>query len=446
MKIVIAGAGEMGFHLARLLAYEKQDITLLDNNQDVLENARGSLDVFTINGDAASVSLLKQAEVSKSDLFLAVTASEKTNLVAAILAKKLGAKQTVARVSNNEFLADDQRKTFQELGVDSLISPTQLAAKEIHKLIKRSTVTDLFEFEDGRVSLLGIVFDDNSHLVNLSVSEIVEKIGDVGFKPIAILRGDSTIIPRSSTIIKRADHAYFIATRESMDRLLNEVGKAPVEVKNIMILGGGELGYRTAQLLESEYRVTIVDNAKDTCKFLAEKLNNTLVVRGEPSNIELLKEEGLGRMEGFIALTRNTETNIITSLMAEQCGVFKTIALVDNADYFHISQNIGVDTLINKKLIAANNVFRFVRRGKIEAITSLHGVDAEVIEFVVHHESKLTRKKLRDLKFPKKAMIGAVVRENVSLIPDGDFQLQLNDKVIVFSQNEDIAKVEELFR
>ena len=446
MKIIIAGAGEMGYHLARLLAHERQDITLIDTNEEVLDHARANLDVFTLKGDCASATILKQAEVSKCELLLAVTASEKTNLIAAILAKKLGAKQTISRVSNQEFLSPEQKKIFKELGVDSIISPTQLAAQEIQKLIKRSVVTDVFDFEGGRFSLLGITLDDSSLMVNFTVGEIDANHPELEFRPISILRGDNTIIPRSGTILKRSDHIYFIAPNEGIEDLLNLVGKQPVKVKNIMIIGGGELCYQCAALLEKDFRLTIVEKEKSACKSLAERLNNTLILRGDPSNVELLKEEGLARMDAFIALTPNTETNIITSLMAEQCGVFKTIALVDNTDYFHISQNIGVDTLINKKLIAANNVFRYVRKGKIEAITSLHGVDAEVIEFVLDKESKLTRDRIKDLRFPSGSVIGGVIRGAENLVPNGEFQLNKDDKVIVFAQNDAIAEVEELFR
>jgi trk system potassium uptake protein TrkA len=332
------------------------------------------------------------------------------------------------------------------LGIDVIISPTQLAAKEIQKLIKRSVVTDVFDFDEGRFSLLGITLDDASPMVNFTVGEIDAKHPEMEFRPISILRGDNTIIPRSGTILKRSDHIYFISPKEGIEDLLNLIGKQPVHVKNIMIIGGGELTVQCARLLEKEFRLTIVEKEKERCKNLAEHLNHTLILRGDPSNVELLKEEGLSRMDAFIALTPNTETNIITSLVAEQCGVFKTIALVDNVYYFHISQNIGVDTLINKKLIAANNVFRYVRKGKIEAITSLHGVDAEVIEFVIDKENKLTRSRLKDLRFPTKSVVGGVIRGEENLVPNGEFQFKKDDKVIVFAQNEAIAQVEELFR
>ncbi|MDX1476722.1 MAG: Trk system potassium transporter TrkA [Saprospiraceae bacterium] len=446
MKIVIAGAGDTGFHLARLLSIEQQDIVLIDTNVEVLEYAATHLDVQTIPGDSASLAVLQQAEISNASLFMAMTTSEKNNLVSCILAKKMGARQTIARVSNHEYLADDQRASFQELGIDALICPTQLAAQECLRLVQQSTVTDLFEFEQGTLTLAGISLDDSSPLVNLTFQEISDQHGGQFFRPIAIQRGDRTIIPQPDTVVRRHDHIYFFAKSKRMQEVLQIAGKNPVKVRNIMVVGGTELGMKTAQLLEQDYNVVIVDKDKERCKRLAKRLKKTLVIQGDPNNIELLKEEGLEKMDAFIALTPNSETNIVTSLLAEESGVHKTIALVDNMDYMRISQNIGVDTIINKKLIAANNVFRYVRKGKIEAIASLHGVDAEIIEFAIHKENRLTRKPLGELHLPDKAIVAGIIRDHDSLFPDEDSILQKDDKVIVFAQHEAISKVEKLFR
>jgi trk system potassium uptake protein len=446
MKIVIAGAGDVGFHLAELLAYENQDIVLIDTNQDVLDYAATHLDVLPIRGDSSSTDVLKQADVSRAELLLAVTTSEKNNLVTAILAKKMGARQTVARVHNEEYLEGENREMFRELGIDSLMSPRQLAAEEIYRLVKQCSFTDLFEFEGGKISLAGVTLDDLSPLVNTRLVDVKGIKDDAALRPIAILRGHQTIIPRGDTILRRNDHIYFINKKENIERVIDIVGKKNVTVKNVMILGGSDLGYATAKRLENEYNVTLIERTRERCKQLAEMLHHTLVIKGEPSNIELLQEEGLGNMDAFIALTENSETNIIASLTAKNFGVYKTIAQVENKDYIHLSQNIGVDTLINKKLIAANNIFRFVRKGKVEAITSLHGVDAEIIEFLVHKNNQLTRKPIKDLHFPTTAIIGGVIRGEESFMPTGDFQLQMGDKVIIFALPEAIGKLENLFR
>lgn len=446
MKILIAGAGDVGFHLAELLAYENQDIVLIDSNQDVLDYAATHLDVMTLRGDAGSPSILEQADVERAELVLAVTTSEKTNLVTAILAKKMGARQTIARVNTQEYLETDQRKIFRELGIDSLISPQELAAEEIYRLVNQCSFTDIFEFENGKINLVGITLDDYSPIANKRLADIQWPNGNLEPKAMAILRGHRTLIPHGDTMLRRGDHIYFTTRRENIDLLVELVGKKKIKVRNVMILGGTDLGQATATRLERDYNVTLIEPDKNRCKYLTEHLNNTLIINGEPSNIDLLEEEGLNHMDAFIALTPNSETNIIASLTAKNHGVYKTIAQVENKEYIHISQNIGVDTLINKKLIAANNIFRFVRKGQIEAITSLHGVDAEVIEFVVHKNNQLTKKSLSHLHFPKTAMIGGVIRGEESLIPNGDFQLQVDDKVIVFALPEAIGRLEELFR
>ena len=446
MKIVIAGAGDMGFHLGKLLANEQHDIVLIDSSQDVLDYAATHIDVKTIRGDSSSLSILTQANVDKADLFLAVTTSEKNNIVSGIIAKKMGAKQTIARIKNEEYLCGEQKESFRELGIDKLISPVQLASQEVERLVELSEATDHFEFEEGMISVIGITLDDSSSLINRSLTELKNMHPNLAARPIAILRGNETILPRGRHLLKRNDHIYFIVKRDEKETLIKVLGKELHKIKKIMVIGGTELGVSIAKRLENKYNVVIVERDKHTCKDLIDQLDDALVIKGDPSNQEILHEEGLQEMDAFIAVTPNSETNILTSLLAEQEGVFKTIALVDNTDYTHISQNIGIDTLINKKLIAANNIFRYVRKGKIEAITSLHGVNAEIIEFVVHKNNRLTRAKLRDLHFPQSAIIGGVIRGDQSLIPDGDFQLQVDDKVIVFSMPESISRVEEMFR
>lgn len=445
MKIVIAGAGDIGFHLTELLAFENQDIVLIDTDQEVLDYAATHLDVMTLRGDSSSIDVLRQADVSRASLVLAVTTSEKNNLVTAILAKKMGARQAIARVNNQEYLEASQRAVFKELGVDSIISPIQLAADEIQRLVRECSFTDHFAFEEGRINLIGVTLDDYSPLVNKQLFDLGSVGTGINLRPIAILRGHRTIIPQGKTVLRRGDHVYFISKREDMDQLTNLIGKQNYKVRNVMILGGTDLGLATARRLEEEYSVTIIEKDKKCCKRLAEQLNNSLVINGDASNVNLLVEEGLDQMDAFIALSGNSETNIISSLTAKNHGVYKTIAQVENKEYIHISQNIGVDTLINKKLIAANNIFRFIRKGKVEAITSLHGVDAEIIEYIVHKSNKLTKKPLKDLHFPDTAIIGSVIRGEEVLIPEGDFQMQLHDKVIIFALPEAIDKLEELF-
>ena len=404
MKIIIAGAGAVGFHLAELLAKENQDITLIDSDEEVLDHVSTHLDVMTLLGDAASIHILEDAQISRTDLFLAVTTSGSTNLLLAIMAKQMGAKKTIARVNNPEYFEVKQKENFKKLGVDVLISPQLLAAQEIERLIQRGSFTDVFDFEGGCISIVGFTLDTTCPLINKTIQEI-DEAHDFVFRGIALLRGHKTLIPRSSTKLIKGDHLYVAAVPKSMEAVLKFVGKQLQPIKKVMIAGGTPLSFRAAQLIENKYAVSIIVKNKESAKRFAQELNNTLVIQADPSNVDILREEGLEQMDSFIALTGNDETNIVTSLMAEDMGVYKTIALVDNVNYTHISQNIGVDTIINKKLIAANNIFRFVRKGKVEAIASLHGVDAEVIEFEIHKKNRLLRNCIKDLHLPIHSII-----------------------------------------
>ena len=447
MNIVIAGAGDVGFHLADLLAIENQNITLIDLDEKVLEYASNHLDILAIRGDVSSLNILKEAKVDDAHLFIAATTDETTNLLAAVLAKKLGAKKTIARISKIEYLEDIPKQLFFDMGIDNLISPRILAAQEIERLIYRSSVTDIFEFENGQISIIGFTVDNSSNLVNKSFAELDAQTPDFIIKTICLLRNGKTIIPSKHMKIERSDHVYLVTNNQNFNQLNKYIGKNLQPVKNIMIIGGSSLAQLTAQILEKKFSVTMIVENEDRCKELLGILDDVLIINGDWGNIELLKEEGLERMDAFIALTDNSETNIITCITAEQSGVYKTIALVDNSAYIHISQNIGVDTLINKKLIAANNIFRYVRKGKVEAIASMHGVNAEIIEFEVHKNNRVTHVPISKLHLPKNnAKIAGVIRDEQGILPHKDFQLQIGDKVVVFALPEAIKKVENIFR
>ena len=446
MHIVIAGAGGVGFHLAQLISIENHDIVLIDMSEDVLFYAATHLDVKTIKGDSASLSVLEKADVGKAEMVIAVTASEKNNILTASLAKKLGAKTTIARVRNEEYLEEEVQKSFGQMGVDKLISPINLAAKEISRLLERSWLTDTFDFEDGRISLMGITLDEDSCTIGKRLIDISEANKDISFRITAILRSNETILPGRNTVLYRNDHIYLFTKKEDLSKITEIFGKKDTSVNKVMIIGGTSLGLKTAQLLEKDYNVTLVEREKNTCGHLVEELHNTLVVKGDPGNMELLLEEGLKEMDAFIAVTDNTETNILSSLMAKKEDRIKTIALVENTNYIHISQKIGVDTIINKKLIAANNIFRYLRKGNVEALTTLHGVEAEVIEFEIRKENRVTKKTIRELHFPEEARIGGVVREGKAIIPTNDFQLKLHDKIIVFATPKAIRSIEKILR
>jgi len=446
MKIIIAGAGEVGFHLAKLLSMEGHNITIIDKDAEQLRNISNQIDLEVINGSSTSISTLISAGVQRAELVIGVTNSEDVNLTTCIIAKHLGAKKTVARISNVEFLLNREKLDLCNIGIDELISPASLAAREIKRLCKESALTDYIEFDKGKLSLIGIKVETESTIQSTTVEELNNRDPERKFNPVAILRNNETIVPEGKTTFLAGDHAYFITTPDGMDAVIKAFGKERREIKNLMILGGSSVGYHAAKSLSKKYRVKIVEPDKERCLWLAEMLPDTLVINADGRNVTALEEENLSEMDAFIAVTSNSETNIITSLVAKNHNVHKTIALVENIDYIHLSQSIGVDTLINKKLIAANFIFRYIRKGEVVSLTSLHGADVEVLEFEVTANAKINGKRLADLSLPKSSLIGGIVRNDVGYIPHEQFEFKERDHVIVLSKMECIHKVESLFR
>lgn len=446
MRIVIAGAGDVGFHLAKLLSYEEQDIILIDRDSETLRQASSSLDVKTIRGNSTSYRVLEEADISSADLLIAVTSSEETNLTTTIIGKHLGAKKTVARIENLEYLMDKEKLDLKELGIDEIISPESLAAREIKRLMKEIAVTDTFDFDEGRLSMVGVTVTSESPLINKTMMDVAGMNPEKNFVTVAILRENKTIIPHGDNMFMEGDHAYFVAEPEGVDAILRLSGKERREIKNVMILGGSKVGFHAARRLSRKFNVKLIERDKDKCFELADQLRNVMVICGDGRDVELLEEESIDEMDAFIAVTGNSETNIISCLVAKNHKVQKTISLVENIDYIHLSQNIGVDTMINKKLIAANFIFRYIRKGEVISLTSIHGVDAEILEFIVKDKSKITEKPIKDLNFPQGAIIGGVVRNGTGKITMGDFQFRPKDRAVVLCRPECIHPVEEYFK
>jgi len=448
MKIIIAGAGEVGFHLAKLLSYESQEITLLDTNKESLSYADNHLDIKVIKGDATSISILKEARVDASDLLIAVTASETTNITVCVLAKQLGAKRTIARISNTEFIQHKDEVGFTKFGIDELISPESLAASEIALLLNQSAFNDSYEFEEGALTMVGLNLTRTASFVGKTVKEAAELFSEIHFVPIAIQRFGTqyTIIPRGDTQFKEGDNVVFITSKGGDDELCKMTGKSNAEIKNVMILGGSKIGYKTSRdLSENGFNIKLVEKDKESAFDLADELSKVLVINGDGRNVDLLDEESISDMDAFIAVTGNSETNIMSCLVAKSKGVKKTIALVENMDYFELSHSIGIDTLINKKLLAANNIFRYIRKGEVVAMTKLNNMNAEILEFKVKATSEINKKFIKDLDFPRSAIIGGVVRDGIGLIALGDFKIQEDDKVVVCCLPRSIKRVEKIF-
>ncbi len=445
MNIVIAGAGDMGYHLAEQLSFDNKDITLIDTDREVLDYVASKLDVLTVQGDATAFEILKRANVNKASMVLAVTTSEKTNIVTAVLAKQLGAKRVMARVRNHSYMDDENLSYFKNLGIDNLISPTMLCSKHIFKMIENSSFTEVFDFEGGKLNIVGITLDQSNPLVNQRIMDTKSNPIFEDIRIIAILRDQKTIIPRGSTIIRNNDHVFFISSKKNTQSIMEVLGQVKHTIKNVMIIGGDDMALTTALRLEDHFRVTLINKDKERCKWLAENLKNSLVINGDYKNVELLIEEGLEQMDAFLALTESSETNIIASLTAKNHGVYKTIAHVDTREYIHISHSIGVDSLINKKLVAANEISRFLKKGSVDAVSGIYGVDAEFIQYSVCKNNRLIKKSLQELYFPDTAIVAGVIRGDKVFIPDGDFQLELNDKAIVLALPEAKIALEKLF-
>ena len=448
MKIVIAGAGEVGFHLAKLLSFESLDITLLDIDKDRLNYAETHLDIRAIRGNCVSISLLEEAQVGESDLFISVTSEESTNITVAALSKQLGCKRTIARISSLEFLKKNDAVNFNRLGVDELISPEALAAEEIMQLLDQSAFSNSYEFEKGELTLIGTNLGDDALIVGKSVKESANIFPDLHFMPIALQRKGTqyTIIPRGDSLFEAGDTAFFITLKQGVDELYRLTGKEKKSIKNVMILGGGKIGRGAANILcGKKFNITLVEQEKSKAYNIAESHPEALVIHGDGRSVELLNEESIEEMDAFIAVTENSETNIMSCLMASSKNVSKTIALVENMDYFSLSQSIGIDTLINKKLLTANTIFRYIRRGEVVDMTTLNNLNAEILEFIVKPESKVTGYKIKDLDFPRTATIGGVVKFGVGKIVLGDYVIESGDRILVCCLPRSIKKVESLF-
>ena len=448
MKIIIAGAGEVGFHLAKLLSFESQDITLIDNKKSNLNIAENQLDIKTIEGDSLSISVLKEANVEQSDLVVSLTASETTNFTTCFLAKQLGAKRTIARISNAEFIDNDHKIDFDSIGIDEIISPENLATEEIKLLIHESAFTNSHDFEDGILKMMGVKLQKKAPFIGKTVMESASVFPGVHFMPIALKKDgtEKTIIPRGDTVFSDGDRVYFITDEKGLKELYDLLGTKKENIENIMILGAGRIGAKLARDLSKEgLNVKIIEINEDKANHLAEELSDVMMINVDGRNVDLLVEENLENMDAFIATTGNSETNIMSCLMAKSKKIKKTIALIDNMDYFNLSQSIGIDTLINKKLLAANDIFRFVRNGDIVELAKLNNMNAEIVEFNVSQKSKVLNKKIVDLNFPREAIIGGVIRDGEGIIALGGFVIHLGDRVLVCSTPEVLSKVESLF-
>ena len=446
MDIVIAGAGEVGTHLANMLSKQEHNIMLIDSDEEKLELLGNQLDVMSIVGSCTSIGALKDAGVHKCDLFIAVNHQEDQNINSAILAKKLGAKQTIARVNNSEYLEDENKEYLKMIGIDSLIYPERLAAEEIVASLKQIGSRQLHEFSDGRLQLIGIKLWDKALILNHTLAKMGEIYGADQFRLVAIKRDNKTLIPRGNDVLKYGDLIFVVTKPSFIQNVFALCGKEQFEIKNIVIVGASRIGIKTASLLEKHYNVKIIEKDREKCIQLADKLKYTLIINGDGRDLTLLREEGIKNIDAFISVTKSSETNILSCLLAKKMGVKKSVAEVENIDYIDLAENIGIGTLINTKLIAASHIYRYTMNVDVKHLKFLTFSEAEVFELQAEAGSKITRHQLKDMNFPEDATIGGIIRGNTTIIAKGDVQIQAGDNVVVFALQSAIKKVIKYFQ
>jgi trk system potassium uptake protein TrkA len=445
MRIIIAGAGEVGTHLAKLLSNENHEIILIDSEEARLKPIDSYLDVLTFEGSATSVKILQDALRKKTDLFIAVTHSEDTNITASILAKRFGAIKTIARIDNIDYLELSTLEFFKSIGIDSLIYPELIAAREVLGLLHETGSSEFMEFSGGKLAMYVQKLDKNAPILNKSLQEISFSHKTDKYRAVAIKRNAVTIIPRGNEQFQLGDMVFIISTHEGIAEMMKNSGKENFEAKSIMILGGSRIGKHVALYLQKTCEVKLIDSSIEKCEDLAEILDNTLIINGDGRNVDLLEQEGITKMDAFVAVTGNSETNILSCLLAKRMGVKKTIAEVENMEFINLAENTGIDTIINKKISAASRIFRHTTNPNVTQVKYMTGTDAEVIEFNVPANSKITKGTLRSIDFPKDAIVGGGTRDGEPFIATGDTIIRANDKVVVFTLPSVYEKLSNFF-
>ena len=445
MKIVISGIGEMGSHLARMLSGNGHDITVIDIDTKALNELNTLADLITIEGDTTTFAVLRKAGVRRCDLFIAVNHDENQNILAAIMAKQLGAKKSIARVDNNEYLEPNNNEMFINMGIDYLFYPEKVAAQEVTNLLGHTSTTDYVDFSGGLLALIVFKLEPTSPLIGRKLMDLAADGSISEFRAVAITRGSQTIIPRGQDEFFEGDVVYVIARKDVAKSVTELSGQKSVEVKSLMILGGSRIGVRVALELQDEMNVKIIEYNGEKAYRLAEELDKTLIIHEDGRNLDAMLEEGLVNTDAFLAVTGRSETNILAAMQAKRMGVKKVIAEVENLNYIRLAESVGIDTIINKKRVTASNIFRFTMSTDVQAIRCLSGSEAEVLEFIVKPNSPATKCMIKDMRLPQDVIIGGIVRGDKVFIAVGDTRINAYDRVVVFSMPGSIATVGEFF-
>lgn len=444
MKIIIAGAGAVGTHLAKMLSDERHDIVLIDEGEERLANLESNFDLMTLAARPTSIGSLKDAGATNADLFIAVTPEESTNITSCILAHSLGAKKTVARIDNYEYLQPKNKEFFKNLGVDSLIYPEMLAAKEISDGLHLSWIRQWWEFNGGALVMLGVKLRENALILDTPISQIQK---EQPYHIVTIKRMGETIIPSGSDELRAGDIVYFMTSKRSLPYIRKITGKEEHStIRNIMIMGGSRIAMRASQLVGDTMSIKIIESDINRCHWLTELVDeNVMVINGDGRDYKLLEEEGISEVDAFVALTDNSETNILACLSAKRMGVFKTIAEVENIDYIGMAESLDIGAVINKKKIAASYIYQLLLDADVENVKCLTFANADVAEFVVKEGARVTRSLVKDINLPKGTTIGGLVRGEEGILVTGDTQIQPGDHVVVFCLTSMIKRIEKYF-
>ncbi len=445
MKIIIAGAGDVGTHLAKMLAGEKQDIILMDTDEEKLRQLEENFDLMTVNASSLSISGLKEAEVPGADLFIGVTPEESRNMTSCLLAHSLGAKKTVARIDNAEYLQPRHQEFFSKIGINSLIYPEMLAAREITDAIKISWIRQWWEVDGGELVLIGVKIRKTATILDIPLHQLDTK--SIPYLIVAIKRGLHTIIPRGDDCLKGHDLVYFMTMKKYIPYIRKIAGKENYkDVHNVIITGGSRIAARAAMMAPEYMRIKIIEKDMERCHRLTELLDDRImIINGDGRDMDLLMEEGLENTEAFISLTGSSETNILACLAAKRMGVSKTVAEVENMAYIGMAESMDIGTIINKKMIAASHIYQMMLDADVTNVKCLTVANADVAEFIVKEGAKITRHLVKDCGLPKGVNIGGVIREKVGSLVTGNTQLQAGDHVVVFCTGMTMKKIEKLF-
>jgi trk system potassium uptake protein len=447
LRIIIVGLGQVGTHLAKVLAYENHDVSVIESNGNLCKQVQENLDVQVLNGYGTDYRMLETAGIKNADMVVAFTGFDEQNILTCQMAAKYGVQQKIARIRNVNFFQNPNHFSMEDWGVDVAIQPELETAKEIVLLIKRSAATDVLEFAQGKLQLVGIRLGSDCPVLNKTMQDVSLEFNDYHFRAVAILRNNRTIIPTGQDVYLQRDQIFFVAISEEISNIVQLMGKSEEKLHQIMILGGGRIARETAQILENEkdLEIKLIESNPEKTLMLADKLRKTLIIEGDGRDFDLLATEGILETDALVSLTDDEETNILTSLLAKHLGVSKTIALVNRNEYIPIMAPIGVNAAVNTNIITSNAVLRLIRRGGVVSVASLPGIDAEILEYRVSSNAKITKKPLNKISFPKGAILGGITRNGSVFIPVGSSQIQSEDLVVVFALPEAIHQVEKYF-